>query len=144
MVIPVDHLENLGSQKTTYVTERPNSGILETFKSPFKMDQGATVDITFPEFSSLCPKTGQPDFASIVIEYCPRELCVESKSLKLYFFAWRQEGCFMEEITERIKNDLVEVLNPWWLRVQGQFNPRGATTLWPHVVWYHPEWEFKT
>lgn len=140
MAISTDHLQSLGSQGTTYLNERPNSGILEVFDSPFKEDTLSTVDIVFPEFTSLCPKTKQPDFATIVIEYCPKKLCVESKSLKLYFFAWRQEGCFMEAIVERIKNDLVEVLDPWWITVQGKFNPRGGTQLWPHSIWYHPEW----
>lgn len=137
----VTHLKNLGSEKTEYMRERPNSGILETFTSPFNTSKDGTVDISFPEFTSLCPKTGQPDFATIVIEYCPRNLCVESKSLKLYFFAWRNEGSFMEAIVERIKSDLVEVLDPWWIKVQGQFAPRGGMPLWPHVIWRHPEFD---
>ena len=137
----VTHLKNLGSEKTEYMRERPNSGILETFTSPFNMSKDSTVDISFPEFTSLCPKTGQPDFATIVIEYCPRNLCVESKSLKLYFFAWRNEGSFMEAIVERIKSDLVETLDPWWIKVQGQFAPRGGMPLWPHVIWRHPEFD---
>lgn len=134
-------LTKLGSQGTVYSHEKPNSGILEVFKSPFRLERTGKIEIVFPEMSSLCPVTGQPDFATFVIEYCPRNVCVESKSLKLYFFAWRNEGAFMEAITDRVMRDLVEVLDPWWLTVQGQFNPRGGMKLWPYREWFHPEWD---
>lgn len=134
---PVDHLKNLGSQGTTYAYEGPKAEILETFKNPAPGND-YTVEIEFPEMSSLCPRTGQPDFANIVIKYKPRAVCVESKSLKLYFFAWRNEGCFMEEITNRICSDLVAVLDPDWLVVEGRFNPRGGMKLWPIAKYRRP------
>lgn len=136
----VSGLKQLGSQKTTYSYEHPCAEMLETF--PFKFSgcvSTTTVDIEFPEFTSLCPKTGQPDFANIIISYIPNKLCVESKSLKLYFFAWRTEGTFMETIVNRIAADLIGVLNPRWIRVTGEFNPRGGLALHPSVEWANPK-----
>ena len=136
---PTDHLKSLGSERTEYKYSGPNIQILEVFPNPVKDSQHLVVDIAFPEFTSLCPKTGQPDFATIRIAYRPRNFCVESKSLKLYFFAWRSEGCFMEEIVSRICDDLVDVLRPWWIRVVGEFAPRGAMVLHPTAEWEHPQ-----
>lgn len=123
-------LQSLGSQGTEYELERVCPEVLETFESP-NTKQPPTVHISFPEFTSLCPKTKQPDFATIEVNYQPRELCVESKSLKLYFFSYRQTGCFMEEITDTITEDLFKLLNPHWIEVIGKFNPRGAMILHP-------------
>lgn len=130
-------LKQLGSQGTAYHYDHPCAEMLETF--PFQWNGVAgrqtVVEIRFPEFTSLCPKTGQPDFATIVVRYVPRERCVESKSLKLYFFAWRSEGTFMETIANRICDDLVQVLDPQWLEVVGEFNARGGMHLHPRVTW---------
>lgn len=89
---------------------------------------------TVPEFTSLCPKTGQPDFATVVIDYIPRKFLVESKSLKLYMFSYRNHGAYHEAVINEIGEDLVEVLNPIWMRVAGIFNARGGI---PIDVWFH-------
>lgn len=134
----VSKLAQLGSQKTTYTYDHPCKEMLETFPYMWKSARDTVIDISFPEFTSLCPKTGQPDFAEIVIAYVPNELCVESKSLKLYFFSWRTEGTFMETIVNRICDDLVAVLNPKEIRVTGKFNPRGGLRLEPTAFWKNP------
>ena len=81
---------------------------------------------TCPEFTALCPKTGQPDFATIRISYVPGRLCVELKSLKLYLWSFRNEGAFHEAVTNRICDDLAAALEPRWLEVQGDFRVRGG------------------
>jgi len=81
----------------------------------------------FPEFTSVCPVTGQPDFATITIEYVPDRWCVEMKSLKLYFYAYRNKGIFYEAVTNTIADDLIDVLDPRELTVVGEFNVRGGT-----------------
>ena len=78
------------------------------------------------EFTCLCPKTGQPDFATIHVEYVPDEKVVESKSFKLYLWSYRDEGAFHEHVTNKSLDDLVEVLDPHWIKVTGMFNPRGG------------------
>lgn len=105
----------------------PDEAKLETFENANK---GRNYWITFQtsEFTSLCPITGQPDFATITIEYIPGELCVESKSLKLYLFSFRQTGTFYEEIVNRIYTDLSEQLQPKRLIVNGDFTARGGIT----------------
>jgi len=97
---------------------------LEVFKSPGL----CIVDIDFPEFTSLCPKTSQPDFANIGIKYIPGDWCVELKSLKYYFNSFRNEGHFYEEVTRIIYEDLKEVLDPIKIRVTADFNTRGGTS----------------
>lgn len=128
-----NELKSLGSGKTDYRYDNPDRSILEVFSSP--MSGVGRIEITAPEFTSLCPKTGQPDFATIAIEYQPDKLCVESKSLKLYLGAFRQHGMFHEACVQRICDDLVAVLNPSWIKVQGQFSPRGGITFWPLAMW---------
>lgn len=136
-------LRALGESKTT-VFDAPDQAILERFEAPTwaslkNNPSGAQqVSITVPEFTSLCPKTGQPDFAKIIIEYAPKEFCVESKSLKLYMFAFRNFGEFHESCINRITTDLIEVLDPWWIQVQGQFTPRGGIPFWPTQRWENP------
>ncbi|MCF7817907.1 MAG: preQ(1) synthase [Kiritimatiellales bacterium] len=105
----------------------PDEAKLETFENA---NQQRNYWITFEtsEFTSLCPITGQPDFATIKIEYIPAELCVESKSLKLYLFSFRQIGTFYEEIVNRIYTDLSEQLKPRRLVVNGAFTARGGIT----------------
>lgn len=120
-------LKSLGSGKTDYKYDFPSKSILEFFPNNFPEDY--LVTLTFNEFTSLCPKTGQPDFAKIQIEYIPHYRCVETKSLKLYFFAFRQYGSFMESIVNKIKDDLVEILEPKEIDVIGTFNPRGGIEL---------------
>jgi 7-cyano-7-deazaguanine reductase len=79
-----------------------------------------------PEFTSVCPKTGQPDFATIDLEYIPDETCIELKSLKLYYYSFRNEGIFYEGVTNRLLDELVAACSPRWMRVTGNFNVRGG------------------
>lgn len=92
--------------------------------------------ISFPEFTSLCPVTGQPDFGTIEVDYIPDKLCVESKSFKLYMFAYRNHKSFMETITNTILDDFVHRLDPCWCQVKGLFAPRGATKLHVFCEYY--------
>lgn len=98
---------------------------LETFASP---RPGRPFVVTFEteEFTCLCPMTGQPDFAKLRIAYQPDQLCVESKSLKLYLWSYRNEGAFHEAVTNRILDDLVAALQPQWMRIEGDFLIRGG------------------
>ena len=98
---------------------------LETFENP---RPGRDYEIAFeiPEFTCLCPKTGQPDFATLRIRYVPAKKCVELKSLKLYVWSFRDEGHFHEDVTNRILNDLVAAARPRWAEVVGDFNVRGG------------------
>lgn len=108
--------------------DQPPAELLEAFANQFKQTP-YMINLIFPEFTSLCPVTGQPDFGTIVVEYIPDKLCVESKSLKLYLFSFRNRGCFMETITNTILEDLANLLQPCWIRVKGLFAPRGATRI---------------
>ena len=103
---------------------------IETFENP-RPGQSFLVESITPEFTCLCPKTGQPDFANIRVRYVPGPLCYELKSLKLYLWSFRDEGHFHEDVTNRILADLVAALDPVWLEVRGEFNVRGgiATTV---------------
>jgi 7-cyano-7-deazaguanine reductase len=110
------------------------SKALETFPNP-REDRDFTVRIEIPEFTCLCPKTGQPDFATILLEYVPDRLCVELKALKMYVWSFRDEGAFHEDVTNRILDDLVAAIQPRFLRVTGRFNVRGG--LYTTVVAEH-------
>lgn len=94
-----------------------------------------TLEIVCSEFTSLCPMTGQPDFATIKIAYAPDQWCVESKSLKLYFLAYRNRRDFHESCVVKICNDLVGLLNPRLITVKGEFTPRGGIPFWPTATW---------
>lgn len=100
---------------------------LDVFPNP-NPERDYEISIRAPEFTCLCPKTGQPDFATIQIRYVPDRLCVELKSLKLYLAAYRNEGAFHEAVTNRILDDLRAALAPRWLEVVGRFRPRGGIT----------------
>lgn len=126
-------LKSLGSKETKY-PDKPTPDILETFKN--QHEKLYLIPFKCGEFTSLCPKTGQPDFARLEIIYVPGELCVESKSLKLYLFSFRQSGEFHEDVTNRITNDLKEKLNPQYIRVIGDFNVRGGISIKPLVIRY--------
>ena len=127
----------LGNQKTKYPT-KPNKSILECFENKHR-DQTYLVPFVCTEFTSLCPKTGQPDFASLEIIYVPRINMVESKSLKLYLFSFRNEGSFHEDVTNKIFNDLWTVLDPLYMRIFGNFNLRGGIAIKPLVERYGAE-----
>jgi len=98
---------------------------LETFPNPAR-DRDYTIRMTLPEFTCLCPKTGQPDFATFELEYVPDELCVELKALKLYLWSFRDRGAFHEAVTNQITDDLVKACAPRFLRLAGKFNVRGG------------------
>jgi 7-cyano-7-deazaguanine reductase len=106
------------------MTTRPEKN-LETFANP-NPDNDYVIHIRVPEFTCLCPKTGQPDFATIFIEYVADELCVELKSLKLYTWSFRNEGAFHEAVTNEILGDLTRALRPRFMRVTAEFNVRGG------------------
>jgi 7-cyano-7-deazaguanine reductase len=98
---------------------------LETFPNQFP-GRDYEIEITCPEFTAVCPKTGQPDFGTIIITYVPDATCVELKSLKLYLFAYRNQGIFYEHSVNTILDDLVAACRPRRMRVVGQFTPRGG------------------
>jgi 7-cyano-7-deazaguanine reductase len=102
-----------------------SSTTLETFPNP-RPDRDYQIEISCPEFTSVCPKTGLPDFGEIRIDYVPDELCVELKSLKYYFIEFRNRGIFYEHVTNQILDDLVALLRPRRMRVVGDFSVRGG------------------
>lgn len=110
----------------TEVQVREPRTILDAFPNPFP-DRDYQVEFVFPEFTSVCPVTGQPDFATITVQYVPDAKCVEMKSLKLYFYAFRNKGMFYESVTNTIRDDLIATLSPRRLKVVGAFNVRGGT-----------------
>lgn len=108
--------------------KRPDLAKLETFKNQFpKRDYEILIDC--PDFTSLCPVTGQPDFAQLTITYVPNKLCVETKSLKIYLNAFRNEPSFNEEIVNHVLDDLVKAVSPRRMTVVGEFAPRGGISL---------------
>lgn len=112
---------------------------LETFPNP-EPRRNYTIRMEMPEFTCLCPRTGQPDFARLALEYVPEALCVELKSLKLYLWSFRDEGAFHEAVANQIADDLVAALAPRFLRLRAQFNVRGG--IYTEVVAEHhaPGW----
>lgn len=100
-------------------------GLLETFVNPWQ-DRDYVVEHVAPEFTSVCPKTGQPDFATIRVSYVPDRTCVELKSLKFYLQSFRMCGIFYEDVTNRILDDLVKVLQPRSMTVVSEWTPRGG------------------
>ncbi len=106
------------------MTTQPTKS-LDVFDNP-KPGRDYTIRINVPEFTCICPKTGQPDFARFLIEYIPDAACIELKSLKLYFWSYRDEGAFHEAVTNRILDDLVSACSPNFMRVTGEFFVRGG------------------
>lgn len=119
----------LGEHHTTYPTDYAPQ-MLETFVNKHP-ENDYLVTFHCPEFTSLCPKTGQPDFAEIIISYIPRERMVESKSLKLYLFSFRNHGDFHEDCVNIIMKDLVRLMDPKYIEVTGIFTPRGGISIHP-------------
>lgn len=103
----------------------PTRDILETFENPFP-DRNYTIDTVCPEFTSMCPKTGQPDFGTLTISYVPGKKCFELKSLKLYLQQYRNHGAFYEAVTNMILDDLVAVTQPRSMKIVADFTPRGG------------------
>ncbi len=100
---------------------------LELFDNP-NPERDYVITINCPEFTSVCPRTGQPDFGEIIIEYCPDKLCIELKSLKFYMQSYRNKGIFYEALTNDILNVLSNACKPRWMKVTSQFRPRGGMT----------------
>lgn len=107
--------------------ERIGKPEIELFENP-RPGRDYVITINCPEFTSLCPRTGQPDFGEIVIEYIPEDLCVELKSLKLYMQSYRYKGIFYEALTNDILDDLVKASKPKWMKITSRFTPRGGIT----------------
>lgn len=103
----------------------PTRDLLETFPNPFPQ-RDYIVDTVCPEFTSMCPKTGQPDFGTLTISYVPDKLNYELKSLKLYLQQYRNHGAFYENVTNTILDDLVAVTQPRWMKITADFTPRGG------------------
>ena len=122
------HLRVLGTGKLPNPEGPPGPHLLDAFPNNYP-ERLYIIRIAFPEFTSLCPVTGQPDFATIIMEYIPEQLCVESKSFKLYMMAFRNHHAFMETITNSMLNDFWTLLSPRWCRIRGIFAPRGGTHL---------------
>ena len=109
---------------------------LDTFDNP-KPGRDFTIRIDIPEFTCLCPMTGQPDFATIIIEYVPNKLCVELKALKLYMWSFREQGAFHEAVTNEILDDIVKVISPNFMRIRAEFNVRGG--IYTNVIVEHKD-----
>ena len=136
-----ENLKSLGSKVTNYSMNYDPS-VLETFENRHP-DNDYFVKFNCPEFTSLCPKTGQPDFAEIKINYIPDQYLVESKSLKLYMFSFRNHGDFHEDCVNIIMKDLVKLLDPKYIEVEGIFMPRGGISLYPFANYGKPGTEFE-
>jgi len=113
---------------------------IDTFENP-RVSRDYSIKITLPEFTCLCPKTGQPDFARIFLEYVPDKKCVELKSLKMYIWSYRDEGAFHEAVTNKILDDLVSATNPKYMKIKAVFNVRGG--VYTTIVCDHksPKWK---
>lgn len=134
-------LTKLGSRATAYATEY-DPGVLEFFMNKHP-DNDYFVKFNCPEFTSLCPITGQPDYANIVISYVPAQRMVESKSLKLYLFSFRNHGDFHEDVINIIMKDLIRLMDPKYIEVWGRFLPRGGISIDPYCNYGKPgtRWE---
>lgn len=135
-----EQLQQLGQKVQIPADYAPE--VLETFENVHP-DNDYWVRFNCPEFTSLCPITGQPDFAEIRIAYVPAERMVESKSLKLYLFSFRNHGDFHEDCVNTIMKDLVRLMQPKYLEVRGMFTPRGGISIWPYANYGQPgtKWE---
>lgn len=133
----LSHLGSNTEYKDDYAPE-----VLEAFDNKH---QGNDYWVTFncPEFTSLCPITGQPDFATIHINYLPGVKMVESKSLKLYMFSFRNHGAFHEDCVNIIMKDLIKLMNPKYIEVVGIFTPRGGISIYPYCNYGSPDTEYE-
>lgn len=137
----MNQLSLLGNKNVEYKTDYCPE-VLETFVNKHR-ENDYFVKFNCPEFTSLCPITGQPDFAAIYISYIPDELMVESKSLKLYLFSFRNHGDFHEDCVNIIMKDLIKLMNPKYIEVLGKFLPRGGISIDPYCNYGRPgtRWE---
>lgn len=135
-----EHLQALGKQtmyKSTYAPE-----VLESFDNKHS-ENDYWVRFNCPEFTSLCPITGQPDFAEIRISYIPHQKMVESKSLKLYLFSFRNHGDFHEDCINIIMKDLIQLMHPKYIEVTGLFTPRGGISIHPYANYGEPNTKYE-
>ena len=132
----LDQLKQLGSQNTKYTYDYDPS-LLERIPNKHA-DRDYFIKFNCPEFTSLCPKTGQPDFATIYISYIPDQYMVESKSLKLYLFSFRNHGDFHEDVVNVIMKDLIRLMDPKYIEVWGKFLPRGGISIDPFANYGRP------
>jgi len=116
------------------------SKTLEIFANP-QPQRDYTIRIRMPEFTCLCPKTGQPDFATMLLEYVPEESCIELKSLKMYIWSFRNEGAFHEAVTNQILNDMVAACEPRYMRLSAEFKVRGGIYTTVVADYRHPGWQ---
>ncbi len=121
------------------MTTRPTSTV-ETFTNP-KPERDYTIRIRIPEFTCLCPLTGQPDFATLELAYVPDKLCIELKSLKLYIWSFREQGAFHEAVTNQIVDDLARACAPKYLRLDANFNVRGGIYTSVAASYLRPGWQ---
>lgn len=133
-------LKQLGSA-TSYATDYAPE-VLEAFDNKHP-DNDYWVRFNCPEFTSLCPITGQPDFAEIRIAYIPAKRMVESKSLKLYLFSFRNHGDFHEDCVNIIMKDLIQLMHPKYIEVTGIFTPRGGISIWPYANYGMPGTQYE-
>jgi len=130
------------SQKTGYTDDHAAAGLdakfpsIDTWANQF---QGYEILVDDPEFTSVCPKTGLPDFGRITIRYTPRDLCLELKSLKEYLFTYRNLGIFQENIVNQILDDVVKACDPVWAKVVGDFRPRGGISTSVEATYPRPK-----
>ncbi len=136
-----EELTLLGNKGTDYSSDY-NPALLEAFTNVHQ-DRDYFVHLDCPEFTSLCPITGQPDFGRIYISYVPDVRMVESKSLKLYLFSFRNHGDFHEDCVNKIMKDLIDLMDPRYIEVYGDFNPRGGISIRPYANYGRPgtKWE---
>ena len=113
---------------------------LDTFDNP-NLERDYTIKITLPEFTCLCPKTGQPDFAKLFLEYIPNNKCIELKSLKMYIWSFRDEGAFHEAVTNQILDDLVNTSKPKYMKLKAVFNVRGGVYTTVVCDYKSPDWK---
>jgi len=135
-----ENLKSLG-HKTEYRQDYDPS-VLETFENQHP-DRDYWVEFLCPEFTTLCPITGQPDFAEIQIRYIPDRRMVESKSLKLYLFSFRNHGDFHEDCVNIIMDDLIRLMQPRYIEVKGNFVPRGGIAIHPYANYGRPQTEYE-
>ena len=136
------NVSSLGASNTNYPTDYDPS-VLEYFLNKHN-DNDYVVSLDAYEFSSLCPKTHQPDFAKVVISYIPNEKMVESKSLKLYLFSFRNKGSFHEDCMNTVMKDLINLMDPKYIEVRGIFAPRGGISIFPYCNWANPKFNYQT
>ena len=136
----MEELTLLGNKHIEYPTDYDPT-LLETFANKHA-DHDYMVTFRCPEFTTLCPITSQPDFATLYINYIPNERMVESKSLKLYLFSFRNHGDFHEDVTNIIMDDLIKLMQPKYIEVKGLFVPRGGIAIHPYANWANPEFGY--